>query len=115
MSSIWKRAKINDPLMFCGMSIDPLEYGLIGSLCYFLSPSSNYFFHPTSSMTITLLDIWSLTSLSPFVKFDDQSTGAYPFFSTTLYLNLPYNDFIDRYVKTDGPISLEEHVAFLLC
>lgn len=39
MEPHWQLARIDKALMFCYIFIDPIEYGLIGSLCNFWSPS----------------------------------------------------------------------------
>lgn len=66
-------------------------------------------------ITPTLLDIAAITSLKPTGEvFDCEAVAPIPLrFDVGDSRNPTYNNFIDHYATSSGPMTTEEHVAFL--
>lgn len=82
---------------------------------YFWEGSTNTFQTRCGMITLTLLDVAMLTGLKPNNRLGELSTAD----AISIEFKVgesgkpTYNNFIDFHAKTIGPVSDEEHVAFL--
>jgi hypothetical protein len=90
---------------------------MFSAACYFWSDTLNAFLFSQGPISPALLDVVTFTDL-------DISTSTDPFsFRTNTAFNIPtsrnhklggWSGYIRMYSKSSGPVSTEEHVAFLM-
>lgn len=107
----WKNVDIETTLEV-SMSSHDLDRELLGSAVCFWSVSIDYFFFLWGPISVTLLDVFTISGFIPHgipVKnleaFDDR------FISDNV---LAYEKFLDTFSKTFGLVNLTECVTFLL-
>lgn len=110
----WKQIGIYTLLQIarCG---PPQSCGMLLAALQFWESSTNYFHTKCGMITPTLLDIVSITGLKPTSKvFDCEAVAPV---SLRFYVGdsrkPTNNNFIDHHATSSGPVTIEEHVAFL--
>lgn len=107
----WRDTGIDKALEFCYFDWR-LHNSLLGAFASFGSPFTNCFFFRSSLISITLLDVFAITGLSPFSEDPSQSNlSECPFAAS--FKDSSYGPFITQHMKTSGKVSSTEHTAFL--
>lgn len=105
----WKNADIETALEVSILSHD-LDRGLLGFAVCFRSASTNCFFFPWGPMSVTLLDVFTISRFishgNPVEKVE--ASGNH-YISDSI---IAYGKFFDIFLKTTGPVNLTEHVTF---
>lgn len=97
------------------MEGQPYSCGILLDALHFWEGSTNTFHTICGMLTPTLFDVSAITGLRPHGRsFNSEDTAPVPLeFKVDDSGKPTYNKFIDHHAKTSGPITKEEHVAFL--
>ncbi|KAK1613014.1 hypothetical protein QYE76_036687 [Lolium multiflorum] len=102
----WESIGIADAL---SLSLSPLEKNenILKTIGYFWSDALNCFMFGHGPMTPTLLDVAMITSPSAF------KLPKVPFTLSSKKECTSWGAYLNRYMKTKGPVTEREHTAFL--
>jgi hypothetical protein len=111
--STWETIGIDDALSLSLSPIDKNE-NLLKTISYFWSDALNCFFFGHSPMTPTLMDVVMITSLG----IASPSPSAYSLHEVPFRLSSKsectnWGAYLNQHVKTKGPVTEREHMAFL--
>ncbi|KAI5434067.1 hypothetical protein KIW84_021073 [Lathyrus oleraceus] len=93
----------------------PQSFGMLLAALQFGDNLTNSFHTKCGMITPTLLDIAAITGLKPTGEvFDCEAVPPVSLrFDVDNSRKLTYNNFIDHHATSSGPVTTEEHVAFL--
>nr|CAD1842068.1 unnamed protein product [Ananas comosus var. bracteatus] len=110
----WRRIDVFDVIQFSRDPPRPDPYLIGASLCFW-STSTNSLHLRYGMSTPTLLDLAAIAGLRPHgTEVNAGMEVDFSIFNVSFDNSLAFTSFIDRFNGKEGPVSDQEHVAFLL-